>query len=502
MSAEGEAANQTRPQTGRRWLAALVLIIVFPAIAFAIGQAVHSKYQGDLMAAIEQDIGRPLTTAERADLTIDALCREPDLRGKEVCFDLSIATIVDATAVVALVVGLTLLAFLAGLRRAVGRDRWTLLRVFRPSLYIVLVALVVLVIADGLIALGAVYLGLGVFLGRIYPALLFAIGLGVLIAAVGIVRAAARVRLAARSTVFGRRLDPEKQPQLYDLVQGLAADVGTQPPDQIVAGLDPNFFVTEVQVESLDGTAGGRTLYVSLPLSHILSVPELRAVLGHEMGHFRGDDSRFSREFYPVYRGASEATGALASGTGTGTSASIALLPAELILALFIDAFALPERAISRDRELAADQVGTDSASARDLASALVKLHAFTDRWGPSLEALVDGARGGKPLANAGILFVESVRSSAKPAALEGLDTRVLPHPTDSHPPLSQRLEALHLTVDDVADAALEVAPAPAASDLINRAADIETELTATLTARFAQAIGVPQQEPTQAVAP
>ena len=62
--------------------------------------------------------------------------------------------------------------------------------------------------------------------------------------------------------------------------------------------------------------------------------------------------------------------------------------------------------------------------------------------------------------------------------ALQGLDGTLLPHPTDSHPPLSQRLEALKLTVDDIAEAALLTTPDFPAVALIADYESFEKDLT------------------------
>ena len=56
----------------------------------------------------------------------------------------------------------------------------------------------------------------------------------------------------------------------------------------------------------LDGKLKGRTMFLSLSLCRILSLDEMKAVLGHELAHYKGLDTRFSRRFYPIYRGATQ----------------------------------------------------------------------------------------------------------------------------------------------------------------------------------------------------
>ena len=65
-----------------------------------------------------------------------------------------------------------------------------------------------LVILDGILAIAGIYLGLGVFAGRIFPILILAVAFGVLAAVVGMIRAALRATRRATSRVVAQRLDP------------------------------------------------------------------------------------------------------------------------------------------------------------------------------------------------------------------------------------------------------------------------------------------------------
>ncbi|HXH07682.1 MAG TPA: hypothetical protein VNI83_13955, partial [Vicinamibacterales bacterium] len=51
-------------------------------------------------------------------------------------------------------------------------------------------------------------------------------------------------------------------------------------------------------------------------------------------------------------------------------------------------------------------------------------------------------------------------------------------HPTDSHPPLRVRLESLGVRLEEVAAAALAVAPPTPAIDLFSEVESLEEELT------------------------
>jgi Zn-dependent protease with chaperone function len=91
--------------------------------------------------------------------------------------------------------------------------------------------------------------------------------------------------------VVGLSIQEQQAPLLWERVRDVALDLNALPPEHIVVGLDPNFFVTESEVRCLDGTCNGRTLYCSLPLSRILTINEFIGIIGHELGHFKGEDT-------------------------------------------------------------------------------------------------------------------------------------------------------------------------------------------------------------------
>ena len=76
-------------------------------------------------------------------------------------------------------------------------------------------------------------------------------------------------------------------------------------------------------------------------------------------------------------------------------------------------------------------------------------------------------------------MFVHVVAKHAdEPTALEGLDAKTIPHPTDSHPPLSIRLAALKTSLAEVGPDALNVSPEPASSTMIDKLEELEMQLS------------------------
>jgi Zn-dependent protease with chaperone function len=318
--------------------------------------------------------------------------------------------------------------------------------------------------------------------------LLAGIGVAALAGIVSLARASLSVVRTATTTVVGHRLTEQAQPAVWQFVRDTAREARVLTPHHVVAGLDANFFVTDAPVRTPDGVLRGRTMFLSLPLARILSVPELRAIVGHELGHYKGQDTTWSRKFYPVYRGTSEALDRLAHAARGGVG-SLVLLPAVALLGFFLDRFALAERAISRERELAADHVGAALVGPVVTATALAKVHAFAGHWYRLRATLVNElARRRAAPANASRLFASFVADHARPEVLAGLAGSHLAHPTDSHPPLAARLENLGVSLAQVSAAALEVDPASPAVALVEDYEALERALTGTEQTLLAEA--------------
>jgi Zn-dependent protease with chaperone function len=237
--------------------------------------------------------------------------------------------------------------------------------------------------------------------------------------------------------------------------------------------------VTSADVTVYPGptTHDNETLYLSLPLMRILSREELTAVIGHELGHFRGQDTKFSLKFYPIYSGTTQALAAIQTREDEGAS-SLALLPAFAILSFFLEEFAKAERTIGRDRELEADRAGASVSSARAIATSLLKIGAFVPLWSDVRSAMVNALGEGKSFTNVSTLYAEAAASAAKPELLDDIAKQATSHPTDTHPPTIARLEALGLSVETVRAEALRIDSSQSSAHVLERLEELEQVLT------------------------
>jgi Zn-dependent protease with chaperone function len=471
----------------RAWLFGLVLMV--PLIGLAVSEAIQARLNTQLRATLRTQHPEA-DPAALATITLDRVLRDDPselgaLRGTYRNLNL-----LSVAAVAAGGVGLLLLVGIHLAGRAARTSRELLLHVFKPGLYLTAVLLIVLVLVHAAIAMAALYYGESFLIERIHAKLILLIGIGALLGAVAMARSVFTLVRKAQTFVVGQPVTRQQAPVFWEAVETLAQRVGALAPEHVVVGLDPNFFVTEADVVCLTGKLSGRTLFCSLPLCRILSREEFSAVIGHELGHYKGRDTQFSEKFFPIYRGTTTAVASLQAAGGGGARA-IALLPAMAVLRYFLESFSVAESGISRIRELAADQAGVAVTSAATAATALVKAHAFGGAWEAIQNGAVNALREGKALINASKTYAELVSANAKPEVLNGIAETHLSHHTDSHPPLAVRLEALGKSLEEVSVAALDVHPAQAALGLFPGAEETEQNLSETYQAILARQLRI-----------
>ncbi|WP_242392699.1 M48 family metallopeptidase [Anaeromyxobacter oryzisoli] len=470
----------------------LLMVVGIPLLAGAVGDGLLWKFertwQSELARAYPEVDG-----ARRAAFTLSKACRTPELAGPlhDLCGAFREQRLMIAGAVGAAALGLAMLFAIWVIGRVAARRRRLLLYTFVPGLHVTNLAVIVLIAVNACLAVAAIYFAETALFQAIHPMLLAGVGLGGILGVVAVARASFGLVKPVETAARGAPVSRERCPTLWGEVEGACRALGTAAPDHVVVGLEPNFFVTEVPVRTFDERVTGRTLYVSLTLARILTVEELRSVLGHELGHFVGEDTQFSRKFYPVYRGTTLALDGLGHAGSTTTSAAVAVIPAIAVLGFFHEAFARAESAVSRDRELAADRVGARLSGQAAAAAALVKVHAFADEWGTVCDRVLDVVQEDRAFRNLAAEFGDLVLRNVAPSRLVQLDDRRLPHPTDSHPPLAARLENLGESVASVEQRALDVAPGDPAVGLVDDHLRLEEELSAAEQALIAREHGL-----------
>ncbi len=290
----------------------LLMLIAVPALAFVVASLLLSRWEADWQQALARQAPNP-QVARLPAISLRQACGREEFRSANVsiCSSLTLVSALAGAALATASAGIGWLGLIALAGRLARRSRLLIARVFRPGLYLTNLFLVLLIAAHGALAIATVYLGESLLVGQVHVYILFAIGLGALIGMQSMARVSFGLVRSATTRVIGRSVSREEQPALWSLAEAVARSVAVAPPDHIVVGLQPNFFVTASTVRTLDDERRGRTMFVSLPLCRIMTVDELRSVLGHELGHYKGGDTAFSTRFYPIYRGTSDALEAL-----------------------------------------------------------------------------------------------------------------------------------------------------------------------------------------------
>ncbi|MCK2220025.1 M48 family metallopeptidase [Actinomadura sp. ATCC 31491] len=225
----------------------------------------------------------------------------------------------------------------------------------------------------------------------------------------------------------------EHEPVLWQTVEDLARRVRTAPPDEIRLVAEVNAAVSE-DTRWLGLRATRRRMFIGLPLLQQLTVDELRAVLGHELGHYSGAHTRLGA---PVYRGR---VSLIATVQGLGNHPFI-----QKVFTWYAKLYLRISQAVSRRQELEADEFAVSISGRQAMAGALTKIHATALGWDLYVNAYLSltGAGGARPATvfDGFQRMMGDPERQAQLARLGAEPEEVSPY--DSHPGLAERLAAI-----------------------------------------------------------
>jgi heat shock protein HtpX len=268
----------------------------------------------------------------------------------------------------------------------------------------------------------------------------------------------------------GPKLTREKHPKLFAEIDNIARAVNQAGPAEVFLVHDVNAWVA--QRGGIMGVGSRRVMGLGLPLLRHLTIPEVRAVLAHEFGHYHSGDTKVGPWIYKTRSIIVRTIETLAGEGGQGS-------PLQLPFIWYGQMFTRITHAISRRQEFVADEVAARTAGSAPLISGLRKVHgigaAFEGFWAneyvptlnagymPSLMAGFERFLSAAPIADAVSKHLEEEMQGGKA------------NPYDTHPPLKERIAAVeHLPAGDAS------ADTPAIT-LLEDAAELEKLLLSTL---------------------
>jgi len=155
---------------------------------------------------------------------------------------------------------------------------------------------------------------------------------------------------------------------------------------------------------------------------------------------------------------------------------AVGAAPARVVLEFFIEQLSIGIREIERAREFAADAAGARATSPADVARALLKSGAVAGLWRYLQNEMIKAQARGTRATNVAEVF-NTLASKLKIDAAKVLHGTIA-HPTDTHPPTLDRIEALRLDAHALASDLRFAAGGDAAVALLDDLEPMERRLT------------------------
>jgi len=220
-----------------------------------------------------------------------------------------------------------------------------------------------------------------------------------------------------------------QHPRLFDVLEDVARATNQKMPATVYVSPDLNAAV--LHHGGVLGLGGRRTMILGLPLLHVVTVDQVKAILAHEFGHFSGGDTRIGRLVYQ---------------TRAGLVRTLAAVEGDWLETLFSFYAKIVMRismAVSRQQEFAADAFAARVISTQDIIDGL----RISDRTGSYLSmffltnVLPIVQAGYRPPIGSGFAAYSALMPSTPMREHREVDAQDAVH--DSHPPLEDRIAAL-----------------------------------------------------------
>jgi len=384
--------------------------------------------------------------------------------------ELSQFYMMDKIAIWTLVAGffvLLMIALFSALAFKDRRSQYLSLTLARPFL---MLAGSLEVIVQGAMLVWLSFWGTAFFTQTYYPKLVLIVGLMVLGGIYYIIKGIFK-KLPPEENIEGEAVSREAAPALWSRIDALAAKVGTTPPDHVIAGIDTNFYVTEAPLRVNDQLLKGRKLYVSIPLLRQLTLDQADGVMVHELTHLHEGDTASGALLGPKLHRFDLYTAQM--------SENVATLIVYYPLYLYRMLFELAWQRNSREREFVADRNASALVSPAAIIESLIKISAYANyRYEVERSLFENNTLHESELGISKAIAAGLPAHVTSPGFVSAMREQNVPHPFDSHPPLTERMHNVGYAVEE-SDYAATAAEIPAQSwvDLMPVADNIEQQL-------------------------
>lgn len=443
---------------------AILALLTIPLIGFLVSNGILSNLAEDTSVSLWIEAAQ-------------AMCSVDYIEG---CSLIENIILLRTASIYSGIASLFVILFYFSVSKICGTNRKMISTLFPPLIPIILLAISIQTFVQGMILTYGVYIAEAYWIERVHYILIGAIGLGSFIGAIGVLGSVFSFTKKLVHNQIGHKILPTEQPKIWNLVNNIADEINSKPPNNIIVGIEPTFYATAANVAGCgDDILKGETLYLSLPLMRLFNESELKAVIGHELGHFSAKDTGYTTKFAPVYRGLGNSISSL--GEGSGGALDFAKIPPLLVLSSMYESFEKNVSAISREREFEADKVGVSVSSENDLVYSLSKVILFSSLWNNTRLENIKRLNEGKISPNLSLIFKDSAAFNLSKKSLEEEKDNILKksitHPTDSHPPLLDRILSIGFDPQDF-DMSIILKQGESCNDLIENVEKIEEDLT------------------------
>jgi Zn-dependent protease with chaperone function len=370
-------------------------------------------------------------------------------------------------------------------------DRDKLATIFPKLMPLLLLSLLTILFIEGCLITYSTYLIQIIILEAWFPWITGLVGIGALLGIKNIfVSVWSSLKNSEHVILNGKKINVDMAPGLFSLIENVSAQLNAKMPNNVVLGLEPNFYAISAptKLSFQNERITGDTLYLSLPLLRVLSSDELKAIIGHELGHFIGADTKYTEKFVPALHSVQTSIISLEN------EKHLVLLPTLATLYSIINLFERNIKKVSRLRENIADEISAKVVGPKFLIQSLLKFSIYNHAWNYVYRKTIDRIRNGYGITkNLPWLFQSVVKHNISldtmKLSITEASNNPVSHPFDTHPTTLERATFLNVDICSIDEASF-LLPIESAEALIINVKEIEEELTS-LEQMYLDALGV-----------